>query len=416
MASSVHSKVALWLIVGLCILAYVLDTPVQENVLEGVIQGKEDNTQENLPEGVIQEREDKTQENVPEGAIQGKEDKTQENVPEGAIQGKEDNTQETVLGGVIQGKEQTTLSPLCHSKEEEHALFHNIRRKLKTRQFQFEDDGKMVPKQALHLHTMKTGGTSIDNFMRCAIRRQRVKIPYYSIHECSRTMFASCLKNPHHSCRRSMNNSAVMSFCSSLRNLDFFGWNTTNLAAFTELRHPVDRVWSMYRFQTKSCYLCKNLTDIYHELDNGGGAYFDDLCVSELYNKEVERLISTDFADDGPPDEIVAEAIENMKSFFSVIGITEELEKTSQVLGKVFPWMERKIEGNPRVCEIGKDNSSPKNNRCGPGGTHWDLPSHPDEATRKVIEQHNQLDMKLYEAAVQYFEMQWRALEMGELE
>mmetsp|Transcript_3663 Transcript_3663/g.8856 ORF Transcript_3663/g.8856 Transcript_3663/m.8856 type:complete len:92 (+) Transcript_3663:1375-1650(+) len=69
------------------------------------------------------------------------------------------------------------------------------------------------------------------------------------------------------------------------------------------------------------------------------------------------------------------------------------------------------------ACPIPHSNASPDNNRCvGEGRTasHWDLPKHPDDATRQAIERHNAMDMKLYEAAVQYFELQRRAIESGE--
>jgi hypothetical protein len=48
--------------------------------------------------------------------------------------------------------------------------------------------------------------------------------------------------------------------------------------------------------------------------------------------------------------------------------------------------------------------------------THWALPDQPDEETRRKILQHNQMDLKLYEAAVSYFELQKRAFEGGEVE
>ena len=44
--------------------------------------------------------------------------------------------------------------------------------------------------------------------------------------------------------------------------------------------------------------------------------------------------------------------------------------------------------------------------RCGENGGNWDLPDHPDEETRKVIEDHNQLDIMVYEAALQHFQLQ----------
>ena len=51
-------------------------------------------------------------------------------------------------------------------------------------------------------------------------------------------------------------------------------------------------------------------------------------------------------------------------------------------------------------------------NRCGDKNTHWNLPDKPDEETYNLILKHNAMDMELYEAAVAYFELQKRALEM----
>jgi hypothetical protein len=47
-----------------------------------------------------------------------------------------------------------------------------------------------------------------------------------------------------------------MSYCAPLKDLPAFQWDSTkeNIHAITVLRDPVDRVWSMFRFQTKGCY------------------------------------------------------------------------------------------------------------------------------------------------------------------
>jgi hypothetical protein len=97
-----------------------------------------------------------------------------------------------------------------------------------------------------------------------------------------------------------------------------------------------------------------------------------------------------------------------------MIGLTEQLNATVQMAGEVFPFMKTNVDWSEKKCELPHRNSSPKNNHCGPSNTHWDLPAHPDEETRKAIEAHNQLDMKLYEAAVQHFELQKRALGVDE--
>jgi hypothetical protein len=213
-----------------------------------------------------------------------------------------------------------------------------------------------------------------------------------------------------------------MSYCAPLFHLDEFGWKESSVTALTVLRHPVDRVWSMFRFEPRSCYKCKNLTDIYELIDNGIPDGWDSLCLNQLQNHEVANLLTTDWPEDASEEDMLNEAISNMKSFFTVIGLTEELDATRELLGEVFPWLGVTIEGSNTMCHLPHDNSSPKNNHCvrtqmDDGkwtSSHWDLAAHPDEATRKAIEEHNQLDLKLYEAAVQYFDLQKRAMGLGD--
>jgi hypothetical protein len=303
----------------------------------------------------------------------------------------------------------------------------------------------MVPHQFLHLHHMKTGGTSIDHLLRCATKRLEKEanytVPYYSIHECSRSRFSQCLSQQDNVCRSSMDTAAVMSYCSALKYLDEFGWwynknEKQNIKAFTVLRNPVDRVWSMFRFQTKNCYKCTPLKDIYKAIDSGKKDNgFDQLCTDQLQNHEVNNLLSSEWplkasevrGDDKDDDNnaetrnaMIQEAINNMKGFFTVIGITEELEMTAQLLGKVMPWMSDTIDEElyggemKSTCPLSHENASPKNNRCGSDGkSHWDLPKQPDQETYDLIVKHNSLDMELYEAAVSYFELQKRALDLS---
>eukprot|EP00532_Pseudo-nitzschia_australis_P014622 CAMPEP_0168281822 /NCGR_PEP_ID=MMETSP0141_2-20121125/21970_1 /TAXON_ID=44445 /ORGANISM="Pseudo-nitzschia australis, Strain 10249 10 AB" /LENGTH=478 /DNA_ID=CAMNT_0008225369 /DNA_START=266 /DNA_END=1702 /DNA_ORIENTATION=- len=301
---------------------------------------------------------------------------------------------------------------------------------------------KMAPYQVLHLHHMKTGGTSIDKLLRCSMNRLRREanydVPYFSIHECSRKRFATCLTDSDNKCRDQMHNAAVMSYCAPLKYLDEFGWWNNNkekdednqVKAFTVLRHPVERVWSMFRFQTKKCYECTPLKEIYQKLDRGEDTGLDKLCLTQLQNHEVNNLLSTvwpvdvtdlkldlENGEDSSSLEIrnkmVQEAIDNMKGFFTVIGITEELLTYSTILGMVFPWMNHygnDQDGTSSECPLSHANASPSNNRCGKDSTHWDLPAHPDEETRDLIIKYNSLDMELYEAAVEYFALQKTAL------
>ena len=225
----------------------------------------------------------------------------------------------------------------------------------------------------------------------------------------------------------------MLSYCAPLKDLPSFAWgemkNGMNMTvppshgAITVLRHPVDRVWSMYRFQTKDCFKCKPLTEIYQQMDAGNLTGIEPICSKQLHNHQVTNLLSTEWLEENGSvmepgesndDGMLAEAIENMKSFFTVIGLTEHLDATIAIAARVFPWMQPKVEWSTKECTLSHANASPRNNGCGPGNTNWDLPSHPDDETRAAIEAHNQLDMKLYAAAVQHFELQKRAVALDE--
>eukprot|EP00980_Cylindrotheca_fusiformis_P015613 scaffold4481_cov121-Cylindrotheca_fusiformis.AAC.9 len=302
----------------------------------------------------------------------------------------------------------------------------SIQRKMKPRHLEWNDDGiidrkTFKPLQFLHLHNMKTGGTSVDRRLRCATNRlqedPRVVISRYSIHECWRGTFRRCMSNPEDPCREKMSNATVMSFCGPLRLVDTVGWvdETNPVPSFTALRHPVDRVWSMYRFQTDNCFGCRNLTDIYEMLDKGEWPGFDTLCMSHLANKQVANLMSSTLPEDASDEEKVNSAIQTMKSFFTVIGLTEDMKATEALLVNAFPWLAQQVEGSNTTCTMEHTNKAPTNNGCikdrkAKKVYHWYLPPHPDEATRKVIEEHNRLDLKLYEAAVEYFQLQKRAI------
>jgi hypothetical protein len=194
----------------------------------------------------------------------------------------------------------------------------------------------------------------------------------------------------------------------------------------------------MYRFQTRICYKCIPLEEIYDLIDTQGQnatvtvrnhtQQFDDLCLDQLQNHEVRNLLTTTnwrtkhpYDDEETQNAMIEEAIRNMKKYFTVIGLTEEMQTTAQILGTVFPWLNETIPGTTKACPVPHDNKSPANNMCVENGrgkprTHWALPDQPDEETRRKILQHNQMDLKLYEAAVSYFELQKRAFEGGEVE
>jgi hypothetical protein len=161
-------------------------------------------------------------------------------------------------------------------------------------------------------------------------------------------------------------------------------------------------------------------------MDAGNLQALEPTCYKQLQNHQVANLLSSEWihAFDGTNNAtdsfddvaMVNEAIGNMKSFFTIIGLTEQLNATVEMASRIFPWMKAHVEWSDRECKLSHANSSPRNNGCGPHGTHWDLPDHPDEETRRLIEAHNQMDLKLYAAAVEHFELQKQAFGFGEVQ
>jgi hypothetical protein len=323
--------------------------------------------------------------------------------------------------------------------------------------------------QFLHLHHMKTGGTSMDGLLQCAMRRLKkksptstsssstaVKMAYMNLHECGLSHYRSCRDDVDSKCWDQINQASILSYCAPLMDLETFGWtrdinsngnseeesmeggvsmegislgeaaeatSTASSATYkphavTVLRHPVNRVWSMFRFQTKRCYQCRNLTDVFASIDAGDTTDLDEICLQQLLNHQTRNLVSstkwrnsTEFNTYGDPDILLEEAISNMKYFFTMVGLTENMKDTATMVGMVFPFMNETYGDFEDQCPMPHKNASPENNRCGPDGhSHWDLPAHPDKATAAAIIAHNQLDIKLYEQAVQQFQYQKMAL------
>eukprot|EP00542_Grammatophora_oceanica_P006598 CAMPEP_0194059718 /NCGR_PEP_ID=MMETSP0009_2-20130614/69823_1 /TAXON_ID=210454 /ORGANISM="Grammatophora oceanica, Strain CCMP 410" /LENGTH=85 /DNA_ID=CAMNT_0038710381 /DNA_START=14 /DNA_END=268 /DNA_ORIENTATION=- len=84
----------------------------------------------------------------------------------------------------------------------------------------------------------------------------------------------------------------------------------------TVLRHPVDRVWSMYRFQTRGCYKCRPLLEIYQQIDDPDAfpdeSPLDSMCTNQLLNHQVRNLrTNSKETSDNMDTDAVQEAIHN---------------------------------------------------------------------------------------------------------
>lgn len=324
------------------------------------------------------------------------------------------------------------------SNEEE--LFAELSERMKPRNFFVEasanfteNKGNIPPKQFFHLHHMKSGGTSMNSYLNCGLRRAQtyysdqvnplsnrtipLKLSRGSLSECAYSTFRQCMTNPDARCHETIPKQAYVTYCAPLFSTNMLGWQ--NADALTVLRHPVDRVWSMFRFQTSSCFKCKELKEIYKVMDekgtNASGTDFGGgVCLAQLTNHLTRNLQSQvdneDWNDRSVDSERLADALYNVRNRFVVVGLLERMEESLEMLSYSFPWLSPVLEGEATECKLPKSNTSPSNNRCGENHSHWDLPPKPDKETRKLIVEHNQLDIKLYEAALQQFELQLKVV------
>jgi hypothetical protein len=285
---------------------------------------------------------------------------------------------------------------------------------------------KPPPQQFFFLHHMKTGGTSVGSWLSCARRRFPQNLAHYSLSECGTSSFNDCMYSENPRCYNGLTTSPLAEFCAPLFAVNKFGWE--NSKAITMVRHPIDRVWSMFRFQTKGCFKCTDIKQVYQDIDaakeaekNGDldlknellGKYGGGVCLPQISNHLTRNFLS--LSDDAylnaTDDEIIEDALNNLRNKFTVVGVLERLSESIELYQYSFPWLAENVDDSDIACPYPHLNSSPSNNFCGENNTNWDLPDKPDEETRKVIEDHNQLDLKLYAAALELFEYQKKAME-----
>jgi hypothetical protein len=277
----------------------------------------------------------------------------------------------------------------------------------------------------------------MDGLIQCGMKRLRgdskvsnnnggLVIPYSNVHECSQGHYEQCRSGADQRCLTSIQEAAILSYCAPLADLPAFQWinddrsssnqekQQQDFSVVTVLRHPVNRVWSMYRFRTKSCYQCRTLKEVYEAIDNGT----DDettMCASQLLNHQTRNLASSSSVNANTTahelnQHHAQEAVSNLKHLITMVGLTEDMESTAKIVSHAFPWLAENVTYSNLSCPMPRSNTSPSNNGCGPGGTHMPLPDHPDEETARLIEEHNQLDLQVYAAGVMHFELQKVAL------
>eukprot|EP00750_Incisomonas_marina_P010997 INCI16329.12.p1 GENE.INCI16329.12~~INCI16329.12.p1 ORF type:complete len:301 (-),score=33.12 INCI16329.12:168-1070(-) len=283
------------------------------------------------------------------------------------------------------------------------------------------------------LHQMKTGGTSISKLLHCACHalRSSAACKMYSLSECTEGSIERCFDNDE--CQGRVQNATVMSYCTSLYDVDRFGWGSSRL--FSVLRHPVDRIWSLYRFESRKiggngppCFNCAPLADVYEMLDNGTLDELpgtSDVCKRSLSNYMTQFYSGNQLRGAGLPYDTRALPVTKQKelmltSFFnmwnrsSLVLHTEDLDDGGfRMLQALAPDLFGRSgsghgagdgSGGGRggaPCLLEHDNASPDLDACG-----RELASTPDERTRQLILDHNELDVLLYKSSLRMYDLQ----------
>ena len=132
---------------------------------------------------------------------------------------------------------QTTSAAIASSFEDEEFVRELLRPR---KELQFFPNGTARNHQLLHLHHMKTGGTSTELLLKCGIRqteqgsssssnnnkqKKKTMIPFHTIHECSRSHYNRCVTGVDKKCMQDVDNAAVISYCAPMSDLSIFGWD-----------------------------------------------------------------------------------------------------------------------------------------------------------------------------------------------
>jgi hypothetical protein len=340
-----------------------------------------------------------------------------------------------------------------------------------------------TPKQFMHNHHMKTGGTSVDGLIRCALNRQKelnggTQINYNSMSECG-SRVRSCMNTLAGKLDATLTNnvfyhndeegtpfdpadealdipiddfnvcktseSSVMSYCASLHAVRTFGWKAVD--KITVIRNPIDRAWSMYRFTLQRCYKCNELKDVLKQIQGGTFGSEEDepnfayepnnSCAVQLIGHQATNLLSSvdlyNVANDvrfPREEEIIKEAIKNLREEFTWIGLTDRIQESVDGFRTIFPFladnlsetakeMQEEFEARGETLEdttfalpdgYSDTRSCPFEHRnagrdptCGT--------TELDDETKEWIMKLNKRDMAVYKAAVERFEMQMEVLQ-----
>jgi hypothetical protein len=98
--------------------------------------------------------------------------------------------------------------------------------------------------QFLHLHHIRTGGTSLDGLVSCGMSRLKdagITLKYTNLHECGESYYASCVSGASQQCLQGVQTAAVLSYCAPLQDLGkSFQWLAPNMINTNDMEPAAD--------------------------------------------------------------------------------------------------------------------------------------------------------------------------------
>jgi hypothetical protein len=228
--------------------------------------------------------------------------------------------------------------------------------------------------------------------------------------------------------------SHVMTYGSSLRAVDQFGWN--DVESITMVADPVVRTHEMYQKMAVECYGCKDFKDIMESIYDGTFESDKESCKTQMIGLQAIHLLSSPdlilAANDMTfprEQEIVSEAVRNLREKVTWIGVLDEVDESVRGFKEVFPWLADNLEGAAAAlpAELAKAGETVEDDRFALPADYHDAMScifqHNDddhykcgskEVDAEALQWINKLNMRdtaVYRAAVERFAIQQEVIE-----
>jgi hypothetical protein len=237
----------------------------------------------------------------------------------------------------------------------------------------------LPPGKLVYQHVMKTGGQSVEHFLKCACAERADRL-------CTIRIVAnhwSTITHPD-----GLPPDCSPSICSthapSTETQEACGDDFASATRFTTIREPVSRVWSFYNYLRRwykpyILFTLKEILQNYSNIDLNEGLQENEQCLHCHYQLS-NAMATHHYAGVDAASEVLAQ--------MRVIIDLRRLSDIPQIFTKFALFPENPALSGSTECTMAHVEA-----------THYALGAHPDPETVALIAQHNQEDLSLYEYA-----------------